>query len=191
MCLVYPQVTFSENNLVSMLDEEEDGKVASKLNNDAKCSIEGGGRISLTFRDVRTFLDIKTQRLFGQGVSSSAYVLPINEEDGSIKEQALAIAVEITKEQDKKEKRSAVVVALSLGAAAGYVSSKSVGEKEENKTAKSNTTMDVLRHVSTAVISASASYWWLQQARRKIRQRREEKEARVFFSKKSASGNTY
>ena len=190
MFLVYPQVTFSENNLVSMLNEDEDGKVASKRNNDAKCSIEGGGRISLTFRDVRTFLDIKTQRLFGQGVSSTSYVLPINEEDGSIKEQALVIAVEITKEQDKKEKRSAIAIALSLGAAAGYVSSKSVGGKEE-RTAKSNTTMDVLRHVSTAVISASASYWWLQQARRKIRQRREEKEARVFFSKKSASGNTY
>merc|ERR1719253_2455528 len=32
---------------------------------DVRCSVEDGGRISLTFRDVRTFLDIRTKRLFG------------------------------------------------------------------------------------------------------------------------------
>ena len=42
----------------------------------AECSVERGGGISLTFRDVRTFLDGSTQRLFGQGVLSSSSGVP-------------------------------------------------------------------------------------------------------------------
>jgi len=187
------KVTFSESNLVSLVGDDEDTKKTSSLN--ARCSIEGGGRISLTFRDVRTFLDIKTQRLFGQGVSSSVELptIDIDGDTGVIKNESLAKVVHITRGQDTKEKRTALAIALGLGTAVGYVvSSKSSSSGERRRETKSDATLALLvRNVSTAIISASASYWYLQRARRRMRQFREEKEARVFFSKKSASGNKY
>ena len=173
------KVSFSDEHEV-VISGEETKMVGSVKRSDAKCCIEGGGRISLTFRDVRTFLDIKTQRLFGQGVSSSVLERIDIEESGIIEENSLARAVECTREQDTKEKGSAIVFALGVGASVGYVSSRST---------KSDTSL--LRSISTSVISASASYWYIQRARRKLRQRREEREAREFFSKKSASGNKY
>jgi len=187
------KVTFSERNLVSLVGEDKDTKKASSLN--PRCSIEGGGRISLTFRDVRTFLDIKTQRLFGQGVSSSVELptIDIDGDTGVIKNESLAKVVHITRDQDTKDKSTALVIALGLGTAVGYVvSSKSSSSVERRRETKSDTTLALLvRNVSTAIISASVSYWYLQRTRRRMRQCREEKEARVFFSKKSASGNKY
>jgi len=186
------KVTFSESNLVSLVGEDKDTKKASSLN--PRCSIEGGGRISLTFRDVRTFLDIKTQRLFGQGVSSSIELptIDIDKDTGVIKNESLAKVVHITRDQDTKENSTALVIALGLGSAVGYVvSSKSSSSSGGRREAKSDTTLALLRNVSTAIISASVSYWYLQRTRRVMRQVREEKEARVFFSKKSASGNKY
>jgi len=91
---------------------------------------------------------------------------------------------------------------VAVGAAVGYVTSKSSTTRGSNRdayggggddaTAKSDGTMAyMLRGVSTAAISAYASYWYLRRSRSRIRQRREEREARAFFSKKSASGNKY
>jgi len=177
--------------------EEEGGREPS--DDLTRCSIEGGGRISLTFRDVRTFLDVKTQRLFGQGVSSSSVMthnIDVND-NGIITEESLAKAVHYIRDQDKNDRGSAMVIAMGIGATAGYVSSKSsdgsnnAGFGEVGETAKSTDVMALLRSISTMVISASASYWYLQRARSRMRQQRDEKEARVFFSKKSASGNKY
>eukprot|EP00580_Thalassiosira_gravida_P017288 CAMPEP_0201665222 /NCGR_PEP_ID=MMETSP0494-20130426/6435_1 /ASSEMBLY_ACC=CAM_ASM_000839 /TAXON_ID=420259 /ORGANISM="Thalassiosira gravida, Strain GMp14c1" /LENGTH=647 /DNA_ID=CAMNT_0048144133 /DNA_START=12 /DNA_END=1955 /DNA_ORIENTATION=- len=173
-------------------------------NNDVTCNVEAGGRISLTFRDVRTFLDVKTQRLFGQGVVASSIESPIvsSEYDGVITNASLVGAVRSTREKDARDKASASRVAVAVGAAVGYVTSKSSTTRGSNRdayggggddaTAKSDGTMAyMLRGVSTAAISAYASYWYLRRSRSRIRQRREEREARAFFSKKSASGNKY
>lgn len=43
--------------------------------------------------------------------------------------------------------------------------------------------------LTTTVISALSSYWYLQRLRSNIRRHREEQEARIFFSKKIATGN--
>jgi hypothetical protein len=51
--------------------------------------------------------------------------------------------------------------------------------------------LGLLRSVSTMVISASALYWYIHHARNTMRRLYEEKDARVFFSKTSATGNKY
>jgi len=174
----------------------------NKSTDGIKCSIEGGGRISLTFRDVRTFLDVKTQRLFGLGVTSShsSKALDIDlDNDGIMTEKSLTKAVLCIRQQDMNDRGSAMLIAFGMGATAGYaVSSKSRSDKSHicpaggmGRASECTDTMPLLRSISTMAISASASYWYIRQARSKMRQQREEKEAREFFSKKSASGNKY
>jgi len=62
---------------------------------DVRCSVEDCGRISLTFRDVRTFLDVRRKRLFGQGVSSSMGTSLVIE-DGVILEVSLRVVMILT-----------------------------------------------------------------------------------------------
>ena len=57
----------------------------------ATCRVEDGGRISLTFRAVHTFLDRDTGCLFGQAVAASCNAPPL-EGDGAITEVALSLA---------------------------------------------------------------------------------------------------
>jgi len=197
------RISFSQQT-----QDEGDDDIDDSCNNIAKCSIEKGGRISLTFRDVRTFLDGRTQRLFGQGIATSstsndgeATSFHLNE-DGVIMQESLAAAVRFTRGQDRVERRSAAVLSLGMGSIVGYVTfattnntaSKllSSNNNEGHATQKTDsTTMAMLWGLSTTMLSTAASYWYLQHARRKLRQSREEKEARIFFSKKSASGNKY
>jgi len=163
---------------------EEFSSTCNDDDDDVNCNIERGGRISLTFRDVRTFLDVKTQRLFGQGVSSASPILV--GDDGVLSEDSLSKAVEYTRHQEWKDRRSAVTIALGVGAAAGYVAS----NRSKELTAESDK-LGLLRSVSTMVISASALYWYIHHARSTTRRLYEEKDARVFFSKASATGNKY
>lgn len=155
----------------------------------AECRVEEGGRISLTFRDVRTFLDVKTQRLFGQGVGSSSGT-PILSEDGVITEDSLTRAVQSARDEDGRERRRSMLVAAGIGVVAGCAMSKSSdGSGTVGATAKSDS-LRTLHTIATGAIS-TVSYWYLQRTRDEMRQQREEKEARAFFSKKSASGNKY
>ena len=58
----------------------------------ATCRVEDGGRISLTFCAVHTFLDHDTGCLFGQAVAASCDA-PLLVEDGTVTEVALSLAV--------------------------------------------------------------------------------------------------
>ncbi|KAL9187681.1 hypothetical protein ACHAXT_006059 [Thalassiosira profunda] len=186
----YTNARFTHAILPSKESHEEDighsrrvsffcSKPQEHLSSNAVCSVGEGGRVSLTFRDVRTFLDVKTQRLFTPVVK-----------DGFISGESLSKAVQNVREADRGERRSAALIAMGLGTTAGYAALSAVGSGKERTSASSDTSA-LLRSVSTAVIFASASYWSIQQLRSKARHQREEKEARVFFSKKSASGNVY
>lgn len=116
-------------------DADDDGRPTE--NNDVTCDVEAGGRISLTFRDVRTFLDVETQRLFGQGVVvASSIESPIvsSEDDGGIiTNESLTGAVRSTREKDARDKASASRVAAAVGAAVGYVTSKSSTTRGSNR----------------------------------------------------------
>jgi len=144
----------------------------------AKCIVNEGGRISLTFRDVRTFLDVKSLRLFGQGVSSSCDKLTLDE-DGAITEESLTKAVRSMRKNTTAEQKRSAAFALVFGATL-VASSK-----------RQSTKTSILHAISTLAISTSVAYLYLQRARRVARQNREEVEARQFFSKKSASGTSY
>eukprot|EP00569_Conticribra_weissflogii_P003614 CAMPEP_0171346754 /NCGR_PEP_ID=MMETSP0878-20121228/25867_1 /TAXON_ID=67004 /ORGANISM="Thalassiosira weissflogii, Strain CCMP1336" /LENGTH=734 /DNA_ID=CAMNT_0011850545 /DNA_START=131 /DNA_END=2335 /DNA_ORIENTATION=+ len=178
-------------------DGEEEHMDGMDGNGDAKCSIEFGGRISLTFRDVRTFLDVKTQRLFGQGVRTSAENDQLLVQDGMVTKESLSRLLQQVRQEERRDSNQARLVSSVIGIAVGYVTtldkSAFIG-KDRQFEAKEKQTMDgmsFLRSVSFGIISASASYWYLRYLRSEIRRRREEKDAREFFSKKSASGNRY
>ena len=167
------------------------------------CDVDGGGRISLTFRDVRTFFDARTQRLFGQGVATTATTKTTSflphfsgppgldtNENGSIREGSLIAAMERVREEDGRDRRSAVAIALVIGTMAGHISSKS-SDKGGAYTSRVSGLVTLLHDASDAAMTGSASYWYIRRRRREIRLQREEDEARAFFSKKSASGNKY
>jgi hypothetical protein len=183
---------------------------------DFRCDVGEGGRISLTFRDVRTFFDVKTQRLFGQGVSTATTTMTTTtttttatttcppplpapsvadaNEDGAVRDASLAAALRRVRDQDGRERRSAAAIALFLGATAGYVvSSSGVSNEGGARTSSRDGSLLalLLRAVSTVATASSASYWYIRRRRREDRLRLEEDQARAFFSKKSASGNKY
>lgn len=162
--------------------------------NSIKCSVEDGGRISLTFRDVRTFLDLKSQRLFGQGVTGT-FAKSILVEDGVVTDDSLNEVVERVREEDRKERNRSVGVAVFVGLSVGCVSSREGKRGTEESSDKGGSVTNGMRALLSALavtsISASASYWYLRRLRSEMRRRREERDARAFFSKKSASGNTY
>ena len=143
------------------------------------CRTEDGGRISLTLRDVRTFLDVKTQRMFGQGISSSC-------DSPQITVEGLWQATVAMREEDIADRNRAAVVAAAIGLGAGFASFDRAREKKSN-----NEVFEMIRSVSIPTISATASYFYLRHLKNRIRQHRDEMEAREFFSKKSASGNKY
>jgi hypothetical protein len=168
------------------------------------CDVDGGGRISLTFRDVRTFFDARTQRLFGQGVATTATTKTTSflphfsgppgldtNENGSIREGSLIAAMERVREEDGRDRRSAVAIALVIGTMAGHISSKSSIKGGGAYTSRVSGLVTLLHDASDAAMTGSASYWYIRRRRREIRLQREEDEARAFFSKKSASGNKY
>ncbi|KAL3822753.1 hypothetical protein ACHAXA_008056 [Cyclostephanos tholiformis] len=163
---------------------------------DVTCNVEEGGRISLTFRDVRTFLDTKTQRLFGQGAATATISLPPfsgpsvmdTNEDGSIREGSLTAIVERLRNEDGRDRRSAIAIALVIGV--GYVSSKFCNEGGAY-VSREYGLLALLQDASAAAITGSASYWYIRRRRREMRLQCEEDGARAFFSKKSASGNKY
>ena len=72
--------------------EVRGGKDVGEEGNSATCRVEDGGRISLTFCAVHTFLDPNTGCLFGQAVTAS-YGAPLLAGDDAITEVALALAV--------------------------------------------------------------------------------------------------
>ena len=78
-----------------------------------RCSVEDGGRISLTFQDVRTFLDVRTKRLFGQGVSSSMGTSLVIEE-GVILEVSLRAAAYVARDDDMRERNGAIAIVLGI-----------------------------------------------------------------------------
>ena len=143
------------------------------------CRTEDGGRISLTLRDVRTFLDVKTQRLFGQGISSSY-------DNPQLSEEGLRQATVAMRKEDIADRNRIAVVAAAIGAGAGFASFDRAREKKSN-----NEVFEMIRSVAIPTISATASYFYLRHLKNRIRQHRNEMEAREFFSKKSASGNKY
>lgn len=150
-----------------------------------KSIIDGGGRISLTFRDARSFLDVKSQRLFGQGLASS-FETPILVEDGMITNKSLSKAVRRVRDEDTKERRSSKLVGAAIGAIIGCASYHgSLCAEREN----SNATLAYI--LSKVVASATATCWYLNFLKSANRRLLEERDARAFFSKKSASGNTY
>ena len=142
------------------------------------CQTEEGGRISLTLRDVRTFLDTKTQRLFGQGISFSCSGPTLTEEE-------LYQAILEVRDLDSAERKRTIAVAFTIGLGAGIASSNSTRQKGNSDI------VGVIKAAAVQTISAVASYFFLRSFRSRIRQHRDEMEARDFFSKKSASGNKY
>mmetsp|Transcript_29007 Transcript_29007/g.69936 ORF Transcript_29007/g.69936 Transcript_29007/m.69936 type:complete len:192 (-) Transcript_29007:906-1481(-) len=160
---------------------------------DVRCSVEDGGRISLTFRDVRTFLDVRTKRLFGQGVSSSMGTSLVIE-DGVISEESLREAAYVARDDYIRERNGAIAIVLGINAViAGYYASyKTTSPGREGGTVRSDrSTADLLRTSALSAMNAAGMYWCLRRARDTMRRKWEEKEARNFFSKKSASGNRY
>ncbi len=142
---------------------------------------EDGGRISLTLRDVRTFLDVKTQRLFGQGISSSC-------DSPQLTEQVLHEAALVVREEDAADRNRAAAVAAAIGVGAGFAS---YDPKAKTSKEGSGDITELICSVAITTISATASYCYLRHLKDTIRQHRNEMEARDFFSQKSASGNKY
>ncbi len=142
------------------------------LTKEPTCRTEDGGRISLTLRDVRTFLDVKTQRLFGQGISSSC-------DSPHLTEEGLRQATVTMRKEDAADRNGAAVVAAAIGVGVSLASF----DKTRGKMS--------IRSVVIPTLSAVASYCCLRHLKNRIRKHRDEMEARVFFSKKSASGNKY
>lgn len=149
--------------------------------------IAGGGRISLTFRDARSFLDVKSNRLFGQGLVSS-FETPILVEDGIITNDSLSKAVKRVRDEDAKERKSSRLVGAAIGAIVGCVSNHGLPHKGRANTADRT---DLVCGLAKVIASATASYWYLNFLKSERRRVREERDARLFFSKKSASGNQY
>jgi len=142
------------------------------LTKEPKCRTEDGGRISLTLRDVRTFLDVKTERLFGQGVLSSC-------NSPQLTEEGLRQAIVTMRKEDAADRNRAAVVAAAIGVGASLASF--------NKTRGKSS----IRSVAIPTISAVASYFCLRHLKNRRRKHRDEMEARDFFSKKSVSGTKY
>jgi len=156
---------------VDFLEKNDDTK-------EPKCRTDDGGRISLTLRDVRTFLDVKTQRLFGQGISSSC-------DSPQLTEEELHQATVAMRKEDAVDRNRAAAVAAAIGVGAGFACS------DSTKAKSSCDIVELIRTVAIPTMSAVASYCYLRHLKNKIRQHRDEMEARDFFSKKSASGNKY
>lgn len=154
--------------------------------NELKCRTEDGGRISLTLRDVRTFLDVKTQRLFGQGISSSCDSPQLTEEE--LHESALAV-----RKEDYADRNRSAAVAAVIGVGAAFASYDRTKSKSciEGVARPDQLVMELIRIVAIPTISAAASYCCIRRLKDRIRQNRDEMEARDFFSKKSASGTKY
>ena len=140
-----------------------------------KCRVEKGGRISLTLRDVRTFLDVRTQRLFGQGISGSLQPLTQHE----LHEAALAV-----RKEDSKDKKKAVAVAAAIGMGSCFASARA-------SKAESSNSIGLIGSVAIATVSAGASYCYIRHLKKRSRQLKDEMKARDFFSKKSVSGTKY
>mmetsp|Transcript_29009 Transcript_29009/g.69954 ORF Transcript_29009/g.69954 Transcript_29009/m.69954 type:complete len:396 (-) Transcript_29009:906-2093(-) len=171
----------------------DEGGERTSGEDDVRCSVEDGGRISLTFRDVRTFLDVRTKRLFGQGVSSSMGTSLVIE-DGVISEESLREAAYVARDDYIRERNGAIAIVLGINAViAGYYASyKTTSPGREGGTVRSDrSTADLLRTSALSAMNAAGMYWCLRRARDTMRRKWEEKEARNFFSKKSASGNRY
>lgn len=143
------------------------------LTKEPKCRTEDGGRISLTLRDVRTFLDVKTERLFGQGISSSC------NSPQQLTEEGLRKATVKVRKEDAADRNRAVAVAAAIGVGASLTSF----DKTRSKSS--------IRSVAIPTISALASYFCLRHLKNRRRKNRDEMEARDFFSKKSVSGTKY
>jgi hypothetical protein len=154
-----------------------------------KSIIEGGGRISLTFRDARSFLDVKSQRLFGQGLVSS-FETPILVEDGIITNDSLSKAVQRVRNEDARERKSSRLVGVAIGCLVGCASYYECSQtKQELRTGTDQTKL--VHGLVKAAITASVSHWYLRFLKNERRKKLEEKDARQFFSRKSASGNKY
>jgi hypothetical protein len=151
--------------------------------------IDSGGRISLTFRDARSFLDVKSQRLFGQGLVSS-FETPILVEDGIITNDSLSKAVQRVRNEDARERKSSRLVGAAIGCIVGCVSYYDCSHTTQESRYGTNQTK-LVHGLVKAAISASASYWYLRFLKNERRKKLEEKDARQFFSRKSASGNKY
>lgn len=140
-----------------------------------KCRVEKGGRISLTLRDVRTFLDVKTQRLFGQGISGS--LQPLTQQE--LHEAALAV-----RKEDSNDKKKAVALAAAIGLGSCFASARA------NKAERSNI-IELIGSFAIATVSAGASYYCIRHLKKRSRQLKDEMKARDFFSRKSVSGTKY
>jgi hypothetical protein len=148
------------------------------------CRTKEGGRISLTLRDVRTFLDVKTQRLFGQGISSSCDSLQLSE-------QELYQAALVARKEDSIDRNKAAAVATAIGIGVGVASYDRTRAKSGSTSGERSIMMEMFDIVATITISSGASYLYIRHLKKRMRQHKEEMEARDFFSKKSVSGNKY
>jgi hypothetical protein len=184
---ILPVLDLNETNNESTHTDYHEG--SSDHLGQIKSMIHGGGRISLTFRDARTFLDIKSQRLFGQGMVSS-FEIPILVENGIITNESLSKAVKRVRDDSRKESKNSLILATVMGFFVGYTSyneSKRTSLEAQYASNKSQTVCDV----SKMVLSTVGSYFYLRCLKNHMRYKREQRDAREFFSKKSASGNKY
>lgn len=178
-------VNEERNNLSNVNYYEGAGNNADQV----KSIIECGGRISLTFRDARSFLDVQSQRLFGEGLASS-FQTPILVEDGMITNASLSKAVKRVRDEDTKEQKSSRLIAAALGFVAGCTSLRQPKSTAQMSTNAIDRTPLVTGLVMLA-FTTTTSYYYLRFLKNERRRILEEKDARVFFSKKSASGNKY
>ena len=177
----------------SILPKEDDDD-----NNDKDDDKEGNGRcrLSLTMRDVKTFQDLSTGKLYGQGV------VVVDKETGRTRERTL---------QDIR-KRSMIenIAVLGVGLiSASILSSQTTAfEKMITKLNRGGSTttrttstsssrnetllspMDVLIAGACAVTTASAVVWKFVLSKR-LDSQQQERAARKFFSLKSSSGTKY
>ena len=172
-------VSYRDENLGNNVDYY-DGSFHCSVQ--VKSIIEGDGRISVTFRDARSFLDVQSQRLFGQGLTSS-FETPILVEDGMITNDSLSRAVMRVRDADAKDRKSSMLVATAIAFVVGC----SAWTEKSNTINKSTSLNCAVR----MTITATASYCYLRFLKNEKRRSCEEKDAREFFSTKSASGNKY
>ena len=148
------------------------------------CDVGNGGRISLTFRDVRTYLDARSGRLVGQGAGADD-ALEVDG-DGAVTRESLSRAVEAARDERRRGRRSAGLVALLLGSAAACAA-----PSRDRVGGRSPAARTGCAALASAAAAGVASYWYLVRLRDGRRRGEEEAEARRFFSRKSASGNSY
>ena len=184
---ILPVNTDEENNNQNKIHYFEG---AGNNADQVKSIIECGGRISLTFRDARSFLDVKSQRLFGEGLTSS-FQTPILVEDGMITNESLSKAVKRVRDEDTKERKSSLFVAAALGLIAGCSSLRQPRSTTTQMSTNSLNRPSLVTGLAMLAITTASSYCYLRFLKNERRRILEEKDARLFFSKKSASGNKY